>query len=163
MEMELTLLDQTVSFLYSALAGMFSGLIYELFKGIKNVFFKNKVLRDIIDIFFVIVLFIFLLFAFFSICGLGFRIFHIIGLFLGAVIFFLTVGGFFYKIFEKILRIFKFFFKILLYPLKICYIIVMSIIRRIVKLFIPLFRKISLLYVKAVIGIKRITVKRGKI
>ncbi len=163
MEMELTLLDQTVSFLYSALAGVFSGLIYEFFMGIKNVFFKNKILRDIIDISFVFSLFGFLLFAFFSICGLGFRIYHILGLFLGAIIFFLTVGGFFYKVFEKILKIFKFFLKILLYPLKVCYIIVISIIRRIVCIFTPLFRKISLLYGKAVIGIKRITVKRGKI
>ena len=163
MEMELTILDQTISFFYSVLTGVVSGLIYELFAGIKNVFLKNKILKDITDILFVLTLFVFLIFSFFSICGLGFRIFHIAGLFLGAIIFFLTVGGFFYKVFEKILKIFKFFLKILLYPLKLCYIIVMSIIRRIVSFFRPFFCRISLLYAKTVVSIKRIAVRRGKI
>lgn len=163
MEMELTLIDQTVSFLYSVLAGAFSGFLYELFMGLKNAFFKNRVLRDIVDIIFILSLFGFLLFSFFSICALGFRIYHFIGLFLGIIIFFLTVGSFFYKIFEKIFKILKFFLKILLYPLKLCSIIFTSIIRRIAYLFKPLARKISLVYTKAVIGIKRITVKRGKI
>ena len=76
MEMELTILDQTISFFYSVLTGVVSGLIYELFAGIKNVFLKNKILKDITDIRFVLTLFVFLMFSFFSICGLGFRLFH---------------------------------------------------------------------------------------
>ena len=116
--MEMTVMEQTVAFLYSALAGFLTGMLYDFFKCLKNIIFTNRITRDFIDVIFVFLVSAFMFFSFYEICALNFRFYHILGLMLGIIIYFTSVNRVFYKIFEKILIILKEIFKILLYPLK---------------------------------------------
>lgn len=117
--MEITVLEQTISFLYSSLTGFLLGIIYEFLRCFKITLVKNRIIKDIIDVIFVLVSAIFVFFAFFSICGLSFRIYHILGFLLGVIIYFTSINRVIYKIFEKIFIVFKEILKILLFPVKI--------------------------------------------
>lgn len=116
--MEVTVLEQTISFLYSSLTGFLLGMIYEFFRCFKITLVKNKIIKDIIDVTFVLVCAVFLFFSFFSICALSFRLYHVVGFLLGIIIYFTSVNRVIYKIFEKIFVVFKEILKILLYPVK---------------------------------------------
>ena len=145
--MEMTVMEQTVSFLYSAFAGFLTGMLYDFFKGLKKVIFTNRITRDFSDVVFVFSVSVFLFFSFYRICALSFRFYHILGLILGVVIYFTSINRVIYKIFEKILIIFKEIFKILLYPVKLFSIMIASI-------FVFLFKiiKIPVKYIKNFIG-----------
>ena len=117
--MEFTVLEQTIAFLYSSLTGFTVGFIYDFIRCFKKTFFKSKVIWDILDVVFVLICAVFLFFSFYSICGLSFRFYHILGLVLGGIVYFTSINRIIYKIFEKILIILREILKILLYPVKI--------------------------------------------
>lgn len=153
--MEMTVMEQTVSFFYSAFAGFLTGMMYEFFKSLKNVIFTNRITRDFVDVIFVFLVSVFLFFSFYRICALSFRFYHVLGLFLGVVIFFTSVNRVIYKIFEKILIIFKEIFKILLYPVKLFSIMIAGIFMFMFKII-----KIPVKYIKNFIGNIIISIKK---
>ena len=161
--MEFTVLEQTISFLYSSLTGFTVGFIYDFIKCVKKTFFKSKVMCDILDIIFVLVCAVFLFFAFYSICGLSFRFYHILGLLLGGIVYFTSINRVVYKIFEKILIIFKEILKILLYLVKFFSKIILWFFFRIIKLIkIPL-KYIKNFFMKTKLSVKYILKRKKKV
>ena len=161
--MEITVLDQTISFLYSAFSGFILGMFFDFFKCLKNIVFKNKITRDFIDVIFVMTSAIFVFFSFYQICALNFRFYHICGFILGIVIYFCSVNRIVYKIFEKILIILREILKILLYPVKLFVIILSGFFRLVKKVVEKPLGCIKNTYAKTVFGIKNVIKRKGKI
>ena len=161
--MEFTVLEQTISFLYSSLTGFTVGFIYDFIRCVKKTFFKNKIIRDILDVMFVLTCAVFLIFAFYSICGLSFRFYHILGLVLGVIIYFTSINRVVYKIFEKILIIFKEILKILLYPVKIFSKIISGFFCFIAKLIKIPYKYLKCFFIKFILNVKNITKRKKKV
>lgn len=161
--MEFTVLEQTISFLYSSLTGFMVGFFYDFIKCVKKTLFKSKVIWDLLDVLFVLICAVFLFFAFYSICGLSFRFYHILGLLLGGIVYFTSINRVIYKIFEKILIIFKEILKILLYPVKIFSKIVLGIFCWVIKFIkIPL-KYIKCFFIKIKLSVKNIMKRKKKV
>ncbi len=161
--MEFTVLEQTIAFLYSSLAGFTVGFIYDFIRCFKKTFFKSRVIWDILDVVFVLTCAVFLFFSFYTICGLSFRFYHILGLVLGGIVYFTSINRIIYKIFEKILIIFKEILKILLYPVKIFSKIVSGIFSWIIKVVkIPL-KYIGIFFIKNICRVKNIMKRKKKV
>lgn len=161
--MEFTVLEQTISFLYSSLTGFTVGFIYDFIRCVKKTFFKNKIIWDILDVIFVLTCAVFLIFAFYAICGLSFRFYHILGLVLGGIIYFTSINRVVYKIFEKILIIFKEILKILLYPVKIFSKIISGFFCFIVKLIKIPYKYLKCFFIKFILNVKNITKRKKKV
>lgn len=161
--MEFTVLEQTISFLYSSLTGFTVGFVYDFIRCFKKTFFKSKVIWDILDVVFVLICAVFLFFSFYSICGLSFRFYHILGLVLGGIVYFTSINRIIYKIFEKILIILREILKILLYPVKFFSKIVSGIFCWIIKIIkIPL-KHLKCFIIKFILNVKNIIKRKKKV
>ena len=116
--MEFGVYEQTFSFLASAFLGFFLGIIYDFFKCIKKNLRVNKIENNIVDIVFLLSSFAFFFFIMFRLNGFNLRIYHILGTFIGIILYFSTLSVLVSRFFIFFLNFFEKILKILLYPMK---------------------------------------------
>ena len=117
-------------FLATAVSGIISGAIYDVFGVFK--FVKKKLFISLYDVFLSLVICTIVVTVFYLYNSFMLRWYMFIGLFSGIVFYFLCLRRFFVYILEKILQLFHFIFKILLTPTRFLYKIL------VVYLFIPI-------------------------
>ena len=123
---EINVSEQVISFFLFCLTGLTSGLIYDFFRLIRREIksLRWTVITDIITAFTV---FLFSLLSFYGINGLRLTVYHIIGYFLGGILYFSAVSSLiliplriFFNIFKKILNF-------LLYPARFSCIMIVRV------------------------------------
>ena len=117
------ILIELYSFLVYLISGMIIGILFDIFRILRKSFQTPDIITYIEDILFWILTGIFLIIVLFKFSDGQLRIYQIIGLLIGAIIYMLSISKFFIKINVTIIRFIKNIvykiIKILLYPIKI--------------------------------------------
>ncbi len=146
--MENTILFQLYSFFIFGISGIAIGILFDIFRILRKSFRTPDILTYIEDILFWILTGIFLLFVLFQISNGEIRIYHIVGILLGSILYMLTISKYFIKINVSIITFIKnILSRIFIYPVKlICF----------------LLRKICKPFTFFVINIKKMTLKPSR-
>ena len=123
MRIEQTVNQQTISFILFCISGIFSGIIYDIYRTVMYELFGCKHNRCG-DIIISVIILSFLLSAFMFISELDLKIYYFAGIILGIIIYFNAASPYIMPIFEKNFKFFKKIFNFLLYPVKFSCIIV---------------------------------------
>lgn len=125
--MDISVRQQALYFLLSALSGMLTGVVFDFIRAVRNEI-NSKFLKNLLDLLFVVVagaiITIFLFFA----NGIELRFFIILGIVLGIILYFFTLTRIFGFVFLINCKFFRFFLQKLLQP----FILLCIIIRKMV-------------------------------
>ena len=161
--MDFSVTQQSTSFLFFCLLGFLTGIFYDFAKALRILLKADKKTTALIDVAFLICIFIFYLKILFQYNGLGIHIFQLLGAFLGLMLYFSTVSSFFEGVFKIILTILSKILKILLYPLTFLCRIVGGIVQILKKQVGRLFSRILNTGKKAAIHFKKFKKRRKKV
>ena len=161
--MELSVILQSFSLLFSLLSGILCGMIYDFLKLLKEKLKPNRFFKNLYDIILVIILFIFFFTFFLNYNGFNLRIYHILTVLLGLILYF----GLFYKVFCPIFRFFlnlaEKIFIFLLYPVKFSCKILLRVIWFLFDITKKIIKWFRLLLLKPANKIKRLLKRRKKV
>jgi len=99
--------NELIAFVYFAISGMISGCIFDLFRCKRKNFRTSNVLVYIEDIIFWIIIGGIALYTSYIACNGLVRVFMLISMLLGSIIYFLTFSKICYKVFEFLCRYIK--------------------------------------------------------
>ena len=97
-------LNQPYVFAAFMYAGMLAGILYSVFKVLRKAFGGGKVVTILTDIVFLCLLAAFSLYVMYLITDIDFRIYHVVGLFLGFVLYTSAINPFLSFIERKIVH-----------------------------------------------------------
>lgn len=133
------------AFLLSAACGAALLLIWDIFHGLRRVFFKGVFMNTILDAAWWACAAILPVLCLWNTNSMRFRFFELFGAALGGILYYLTISSavrsIFCVIFGLFLKLFKIFFKILLTPAGFLYKILIAVFVRPIKLIFARTRK----------------------
>lgn len=131
--MENTVTMQLYSMLVFLISGIIIGVFFDFFRILRRSFKTSDIITYIEDIIFWILTGLFLIFVLFQINNGEIRLYNIIGLFIGIILYMIFVSKIFININVKIInflkKIFIKLFKILLYPIKLLFNILKKLLK----------------------------------
>ena len=131
--MENTFTMQLYSMLVFLISGIIIGVFFDFFRILRKSFKTSDIITYIEDIIFWILTGLFLIFVLFQINNGEIRLYNIIGLFIGIILYMIFVSKIFININVKIInflkKIFIKLFKILLYPIKLLFNILKKLLK----------------------------------
>lgn len=131
--MENGILTQLYPVLIFIISGIIIGILFDIFRVFRRSFHTPDIITYIEDVLFWIIAGLFLIFVIFNFTNGEIRIYNIIGLILGSVIYIICISKLFIKINVKIVllmkKIFINIFKILMIPLKFIFKILQKIFK----------------------------------
>lgn len=131
-----------LAFFAAVLMGFSVGVLFDLL-GVLGIGFKRKRLVPFFDLIFMLLLAFLVISVFYIFNSFELRAFLFVGVFLGLILYIFAARWIFLKIFEKIIKIFHFIFKILLTPARFLYkILVVWLFGKIKLFFKYIFKKI---------------------
>lgn len=99
--------SELISFVYFAIAGMVSGCIFDLFRCKRKNFNTKNFIVYLEDMLFWIIIGGLALYTSYVACNGQIRVYMLISMVLGSIIYFLTFSKLFYKVFEMLCRYIK--------------------------------------------------------
>ena len=99
--------SELIAFVYFAVSGMISGCIFDLFRCKRKNFNTKNFVVYIEDMFFWIIIGGLALYTSYIACNGYIRVYMLISMLLGSIIYFLTFSKLFYKVFELLCRYIK--------------------------------------------------------
>jgi len=131
--LENTVTMQLYSMLVFLISGIIIGVFFDFFRILRKSFKTSDIITYIEDIIFWILTGLFLIFVLFQINNGEIRLYNIIGLFIGIILYMIFVSKIFININVKIInflkKIFIKLFKILLYPIKLLFNILKKLLK----------------------------------
>lgn len=148
----------------SVLAGVVICAVYDFLKIMRRKSLPGVLFSNIHDILFLIIAVGIMFYIVFSVSDGKLRFYQIFGAFSGAFFYFLTLSRFvtylILKIIAVFLKIFDFFLKILLTPLKFMYKIVYGFLYFVKSFLIRIFKRIKVFFIKRYIFVKKLILKK---
>lgn len=133
------------AFLLSAACGAALLLIWDIFHGLRRVFFKGVFMNTILDAAWWACAAILPVLCLWNTNSMRFRFFELFGAVLGGILYYLTISrvvrSLFCAVFGLFLKLFKIFLKILLTPARFLYKILIAVFVRPIKLIFARTRK----------------------
>ncbi len=161
--MELSVILQGYSLLISFSSGILCGMIYDFLKILKTKLKPNRSFKNIFDIISVIIIFTFFFLFFLGFNGFNLRIYHILTVLLGLILYF----GVLFKVFCPIFKIFFNFIEkiliLLLYPVKFSCKILSGIFGFFFRIIKKIYKWFKLLLRKPYEKTKKILKRRKKV
>lgn len=152
--MENVILMQLYSFFAYIISGMIIGIFFDIFRILRKSFHTPDIITYIEDILFWLFTGIFLILVLFKFSNGELRIYNILGLLIGVLIYMLSLSKFFIKINVKIITFIKNIiykiFKFILYPLKFIFKILLKIFKPFT-FFVINIKKVGSIYKKKMI------------
>lgn len=99
--------NELIAFVYFAISGLISGLIFDLFRCKRKCFETPNWLVYIEDLLFWIIIGVIALYTSYIACNGQVRVFMLISMLLGSMVYFLTFSKICYKVFEFVCRYIK--------------------------------------------------------
>jgi spore cortex biosynthesis protein YabQ len=99
--------DELIAFIYFAISGMISGCIFDLFRCKRKNFKTKNFVVYMEDMFFWIIIGGLALYTSYVACNGQIRVYMLISMLLGSIIYFLTFSKLCYKVFELLCRYIK--------------------------------------------------------
>lgn len=99
--------NELIAFIYFAISGMISGCIFDLFRCKRRNFNTKNFVVYMEDMFFWIIIGGLALYTSYIACNGQIRVYMLISMLLGSIIYFLTFSKLFYKVFELLCRYIK--------------------------------------------------------
>jgi len=99
--------NELIAFIYFAISGMISGCIFDLFRCKRKNFNTKNFVVYMEDMFFWIIIGGLALYTSYIACNGQIRVYMLISMLLGSIIYFLTFSKLFYKVFELLCRYIK--------------------------------------------------------
>lgn len=156
--------QEVLLLLYSVLAGVFISVIYDFFRVIRKKSDSGIFFSNIQDTIFLITAVIIMFFVIFSKSNGIFRFYQILGALLGAFFYYITLSRlvrfFILKVIGIFLKIFEFFLKILLTPIRFMYKIVYVFISFLFSVTIFILKRIKRFFVRRYRDLRRIILKK---
>ena len=118
--MENTILLQLYSFFIFGISGIVIGILFDIFRILRKSFRTPDIVTYIEDVLFWLLTGFFLLFVLFKINDGEIRIYNIVGILLGSILYMLTISKYFIKINVSVITFIKnILYHILIYPAKL--------------------------------------------